>query len=275
MLKPKKNIAICAIIKNEKPAYISEWINWHLLVGIKEIHIYNNGNSINIAHSKVNIYKFPGRAVQLAAYQDFIKRFSKYYNYCAFIDVDEFIVPSTPPYDLNYFMTEYSQFGGLAINWIMFGMGDEKNKSQIKKSLMSSPNSHVKCIVKLDDVIRPLTPHSWGFKNNKYCVNELKNKVLGSYSRPLYSKIQLNHYFYRSLPELRQKIKRGRGDTVNPRRIEEVLKWYNGFKRKQKYNYTIFRVLAAKLGITIKEAMKVDLSITTPTKSLEHQLLGS
>jgi tetratricopeptide (TPR) repeat protein len=57
----------------------------------------------------------------------------------------------------------------------------------------------------------PSSPHDFIYKEDEYCVNEKKLRI--DYQRfPNYiEKIQLNHYFCRSLSEIEEKLKRGRG----------------------------------------------------------------
>jgi hypothetical protein len=83
----------------------------------------------------------------------------------------------------------------------------------------------IKCIVQPDKVLLPNSPHNFIFKENYYCVNEAKMNV--DYQRFPNStlKIQLNHYFCRSLAEIDLKLIRGRGDAGTPwkrRRFEDV-----------------------------------------------------
>ena len=46
----------------------------------------------NIINEKVTIIKFDGKCKQIDAYNDFIYKYSVNYDWCAFFDMDEFIV---------------------------------------------------------------------------------------------------------------------------------------------------------------------------------------
>lgn len=90
-----KNI-ICAIAKNEEK-YILDFCKYHLDLGFDEIHVYDNdpefplGQIIDIPGVIVHPWA-DGRsryAPQMTAYKDCIEKVD--YDWCAFIDVDEFI----------------------------------------------------------------------------------------------------------------------------------------------------------------------------------------
>lgn len=81
---------------------------------------------------------------QWRAYNDCLMRHRYRHKFIAFIDVDEFIVlqqQHTEPagrsgsdgggaarQDINQFMRQYEQYGGLAINWLMFGSSGHKEQ---------------------------------------------------------------------------------------------------------------------------------------------------
>ena len=92
--------AICAIAKNENN-YIKEWCDYHLELGFDKIYVFdnndNNGERISDAVSCDSVVidnRFRGkndRMHQGDAYISFYREKSKYYDWVAFIDIDEFI----------------------------------------------------------------------------------------------------------------------------------------------------------------------------------------
>ena len=86
-----KNV-ICAIARNEKK-YIADFCNYHLNLGFDEIHIYDNGqNDFSPTDKRIIVHPFTdcaSKCPQIEAYKDFIKTVD--YDWCAFIDIDEFI----------------------------------------------------------------------------------------------------------------------------------------------------------------------------------------
>ena len=80
---------ICAIAKNEA-FYINDWIQYHLNLGFDEIYIFDNGNNGIIKNATIFDYtKENTGCIQLKAYHWFVKNID--YDWCAFIDIDEFI----------------------------------------------------------------------------------------------------------------------------------------------------------------------------------------
>jgi hypothetical protein len=90
-----KNI-ICAIAKHEEK-YIKDFCQYHLDLGFDEIHIYDNDPELPLSNmfkniSNVIIHEWINKSnisPQVSAYNDCIKNVE--YDWCAFIDVDEFI----------------------------------------------------------------------------------------------------------------------------------------------------------------------------------------
>lgn len=86
-----KNV-ICAIARNEKK-YLTDFCNYHLNLGFDEIHIYDNGqNDFMPTDKRIVVHPFTdcaSKCPQLEAYKDFMKTVD--YDWCAFIDIDEFI----------------------------------------------------------------------------------------------------------------------------------------------------------------------------------------
>ena len=98
--RPVCNLAVCAIAKDEG-TYFKEWIEWHIGKGVDKFIIYDNGSTDNtksvlrpyIDAGTVEYISFPGYRRQLAAYDDCLRRHRLDFNWIAFIDLDEFIVP--------------------------------------------------------------------------------------------------------------------------------------------------------------------------------------
>ena len=94
------DLAIVAILKNEAP-YLKEWLDYHLLAGVDHFYLYDNESPDNQAEvaapyveaGLVDYFPMPGKAMQMVAYNDAIKRFKFHCRYMAFIDGDEFIYP--------------------------------------------------------------------------------------------------------------------------------------------------------------------------------------
>ena len=113
---------ICAIMRNEHK-YIREWVEHHIQIGVSHFYLYDNESTKGyadeigdyLANGTVEIKYWPDsmnteRASrnnkQISAYNNFISSRKWCDNeWCAFIDLDEFINPSV---DLLNFLNNQS-----------------------------------------------------------------------------------------------------------------------------------------------------------------------
>ena len=230
------NLSICCIIKNENE-YLEEWIKYHLEIGVEHFYLYDNDSKVPVKSTLqklqlagfTTVIRISGRARQIKAYKDCLRRFGNYSNWIAFIDTDEFILPKEPKGDLPKFLKNYEQYGGLGINWLIFGSnGHTKRtfKPQLESFTMRSEedfvtNKHIKTIVQPKYVTGVIGSHSFSFEEGKFCVNENFDPITGAFSDNSVNQIQLNHYYCRSMEEYEDKIKRGLGDTRRKRTMDE------------------------------------------------------
>src|SRR6056297_2188452 len=99
-------ISICAIIKDEGP-YLTEWLEFHRLVGIDRFYLYDNGSSDNtpeilqpyIKAGIVHLIPWPKfidkSNPQYLAYAHAAALTSNRTFWLAYIDLDEFLFPVT------------------------------------------------------------------------------------------------------------------------------------------------------------------------------------
>lgn len=237
----KHPVAICAIAKNEGP-YLKEWVEFHLKTGVTRFFIYDNDSETPIAEilheyvqkGVVHVEVVKGKQKQRHAYKHCLANFGRSCQWIAFIDVDEYIVPRTLSGNLPEFLKAYEKFGGLGINWLVFGSNGHISKpvesqmlSYRKRFLKTAViNSHIKSIVQPRYVkSASADPHHFIFRRGKHCVNENFHRITGSRTPNSTNKIQLNHYFLRSLKEFEEKIERGRADGGQTRSMEDFQIW--------------------------------------------------
>lgn len=212
--------AICAMIKDEQE-YLDEWLNYHLNLGINEIYLYEDYNSIshlpitNKYGEKVKLFsideiftnetndKMLGRQEKL--YDWFIVNNKKNFDWVLFIDIDEFLILTC---DLQTLLEEYSDKTGILLHWKWYGASGHINKPDggvMKNYTIESPNpfdywwSH-KSFLNIKN-----------FSGWSKHVHEVKNAVFpltdwGSH------KAYLNHYFTKSWEEWKTKLF-SRGDV--------------------------------------------------------------
>lgn len=215
-------LGLCLIAKDEKESYLREWLDYHFLAGVDFACIYDNGSTIpikSILHdvNNLEIVDWPGAFAQSHAYSNFIERYRGKIKWGAFIDADEFIVSQCG--DIKQNLKGHSSFGGLGLNWRMFGSNSliDNEKSQINAFTRRAPdtfppNKHIKTIAQLAVTTRYLTPHSFAYVGHYFCANELGHPCYGALANFTAQHIHINHYYTRSYNEYQQKLAKGRAD---------------------------------------------------------------
>jgi hypothetical protein len=224
-------LGVVAIVKDED-LYLPEWIAYYRMMGATHFWIYDNDSKVPVAksisklnHGDIVAVPFPGRARQIDAYNHALSFARGKVTWLAVIDVDEYIIPKKAM-DLCDLLKDYENYGGLAINWQMFGPSGHKTKPsglQIeaykkRNKIDAEVNRHVKMVVRPERVEKGRDPHSMFFKDGFYAVNEKKILVEGSFSAPVSTEIvQINHYFTRTTEEYKVKISKGDPNGAEPK----------------------------------------------------------
>lgn len=220
---------ICAIIKDCKPEYLEEWVQFHTAVGFENIVIYDNESALPIRdvvghHHNVEVIPHAGKDQQFVVYDGHVKRYRGVTRWCAVIDDDELVVPKNPTNNINDLLRDYEEHSALAMHWAPFGSSDLTEDTPVwqifKFNKRGAINPHIKSIVKLEHTIRSRNTHSFLYSTGD-CVNERKQPVIGHISEPVAADlIQLNHYYYRTYPEWVHKCTRGYADYAPPMKLE-------------------------------------------------------
>lgn len=235
--KHKYVISLCCINKDENE-YLEEWIKYHRKIGVDHFYIYDNGSKVplkdtlseQIKMKQATVIPYPGIGQQTGAYDHCLQHFGKKSKWIGFIDMDEFIVPKKPLGDLKTLLKDYERYGGLGINWQVFGSSGQLRKTtrpQIERFTLRSEthsevNNHIKSIVQPEFTISvSVDCHHFVYKRNKFCVNENFLPITNAFSPCSTDKIQLNHYYCRSLEEYNEKIERGFADHVGVRDLSQ------------------------------------------------------
>ena len=165
---------VCCICKNESK-YIEEFIEYHLELGFDKIIIGDNndidGESYDdqlkdyIDYGEVEIVNLRGLvAQQMLFYNDIIHNYD--YEWCAFIDCDEFLTFSKNSKFTNIkdFLNSNKDIKAYAVNWMVYGdnervysgSGDVVNRFKIPKPnnfrfhYQFPENYHIKSILHKD-----------------------------------------------------------------------------------------------------------------------------
>jgi hypothetical protein len=235
------NLSILTLIKNES-LYISEWLEYHLLVGADHFWIVNNESGDNIsdvlapyiAMGLVDLSYWPGQSQQIKIYNKVIKQVRWSTFWLALIDADEFLVPMhgrSVPVILH--LREYMV--GIHVQWMVFGANEQQ---------------HWECRLVLERFQNHTTANTFNNGFTKLILNPRKVRFMHfhwadywrthyPYGRTLcgrretyeyqslkkvrcYEELRLNHYFTKSRDEW--ELKRNRGRASGLRKYDDAIK---------------------------------------------------
>lgn len=255
----KYRLVICALFQDEA-FFLREWIEFHRLIGVEHFYLYDNLSTDDYAQilkpyleeGLVELLEWPVETrnqweywhlLQLPVYNDALARAKESAQWAAFIDLDEFLVPLRHDH-LEPLLAEYEEYGGLAVNWQLFGTSGLDVLSEGKlliESLLwkASPDRDAHRIVKL--VVQPQrvayigNPHSFEFCGGFCAVasdgSPQPSGQMGGHI--VLDTIQLNHYWCGTKEWfLKNKLPRRTkwGTAILPEHLELILSSFNEVK---------------------------------------------
>ena len=264
------SICLFSCAKNEHD-YIYEWIYYHLKIGFDEIYIcdtsddnnmktctFKNDSQIKLVHEKLNGREFGHLQYEFQNkyFNNFIK---KKHKWCAFIDVDEFIVIKKHKNIKEFLNSINFENGSLGMNWVIFGNNNQLKyiKEPVIKRFTKCDNKcdkHVKILVCTKSVNHFNNQH-FAVLNEGHQINENKKKFkCGPWQEDSSNNhIQVNHYVLKSKEEYLNRTKnhhcRQYNDTHyilhNRNHIEDLtalnlLLYNNNFKNLNKFDYEFY-----------------------------------
>lgn len=220
-------VSICAIVKNEG-RYIQEWLSYHYAIGIERFVIFHNSSTDDTlaqiaawpASHLVEVIEWPYDAPQSSAYKEMLKNHRDVSDWCAFIDVDEFITPKGSKSLHEVLRALPDDVGGLYIHWLMFGSAGhtERQPGLVTETFTRrghsgfAPNRYGKSIVRMSAVTDLLGPHIIGSRLrfvNTEGVDVAQDKG-GAQEGVCHTALAIHHYFTKSLEEWRVRRALGR-----------------------------------------------------------------
>lgn len=233
------------IAKNEGD-YIKEWLEYHQLVGIDHVVIYDNESNDDlkkqideyIKEGFVDYQYVSGRGMQIASYNDAVVRYKNVSKYLAFIDADEFLVPlsSQDIYDtVDELMCSNPNAGGVVVNWRMFGPSGHVKKPEglvienyLYRTKENTPqNNCIKTIANPRLIKEVVHAHYSKYITGIYSIDDSGRPVFGSQNvnhKP--SKLRINHYFTKSKEEWDKRRKLGKADTKDVKDLRTDAEFY-------------------------------------------------
>jgi hypothetical protein len=274
-------LCIVAIVKNEG-LYLTEWIEFHQLVGCTKFLIYDNGSTDNTK----NILEFyrkkgvldwvdwphlaPWLNTQQLAYIHAIYNLRDKVRWIAFIDVDEFIF-SPPNKDIRAFLRNYTDLPALIMYWTLFGTSGHKTRPQglvtenytRRLNVMHPDNRYIplsKSIVQPLRIKAVSSPHyfqtdHWpvlGYDENRTPMTKVSNKLEQN-------QLRIHHYYTKSMEDWNERISRpwaSRGNRIDLKDSPIMKSYENAFSQihKHEINDTTIAYLIPEL----KQRMKVN-----------------
>lgn len=227
-------IAIVSISKNEGP-YLLEWIEFHRIVGVTKFYFYDNDSTDNTAEllqpyidaGVVEYTLIEGVARQLDAYNDAIAKHKDDVRWMAFIDMDEYLVPTEPAKSISSVVDEIvtkagGGAAGVGVNWAIFGTSHKEVSQQgliTANYFMRAENDyylniHIKVICNPRLVKNYISPHYPVYVRGAYTVKEAYGtRIIGwGANKIIYKNIRINHYYTKSTEDYAKKRNRGLGD---------------------------------------------------------------
>lgn len=260
------NCIVCAIAKQEN-LYIYEWAKHHLDIGFSHVHIYDNNEfdgeciadvfcGTDIEH-QITIHDVRGKTcMQLVVYQECYD--NEEFDWCAFIDIDEFITFVNPSMCIQDFLSDKTQFDAVHLNWLCYGDDEqlESDNRNVRERIVNPimpldfrsqyilipDNAHIKSILKKSkdliwnspsQIIKWANPHTPG--NLKLVCNELGKQILNSpWTKLNHNVCYVAHYITKTISEYGIKVQRRAADNNN---------YYHSYTRFFLYNKLTLRKL--------------------------------
>ena len=244
-------LSVVVIVKDEA-SYLAEWIEFHQLVGVQHVYLYDNG-STDDTHAVLAPYSRSGFvtyvpwacfdanvAPQRHAYAHALCNFGPMWRWMAFIDVDEFIF-SLHHDSLQDVLPGYEDLPALALHWHMFGTSGHKTRPQglvienytRRAALPARKDADLckwKSIVDPTKIKAVVSPHIFTLTDGrKGAFDEDRRWFQKAQRAQAASRIlRLNHYFTRSEEELAAKIAKG-DVSRSPADILRPTEWLAAF----------------------------------------------
>lgn len=220
---------ICAIIKNEH-LYLKEWLDYHLSLGFSEVYLfedYGSESHMDIVKDYPMVHLFPlcvsgmkegNPNRQNDLYPWFCKIYKDQMDWCAFIDIDEFIV-FEEGYTLESFLSEFQDlsFDGVTLYWKMYNANGhiERPKGTVFENYTTIGDPYpekwtrffYKTIVNMHrEVYHWINTH----KPNNTCNTEFNRFDVRLWvNKKTFRKAWINHYFTKSVEDYMVRLNRG------------------------------------------------------------------
>lgn len=237
-------LAICAVFKNEAP-FLLEWIAYHRAIGFDGFVLYDNDSTDGGADlvrrsavgGMVKILHWPRRPGQLPAYRHFIYNFAADFDWVAFLDIDEFLLPARGD-GIRGLLPAWRDFSAVVMHWRVFGSSGWESRPEglvIENYVMRSPdalpvNRHIKSLVRCAELLDVTeNPHEFQVAGPVCDTAGRPAEMVGIRNAVCHENLVVNHYMTRSRQDWMAKIRRGSAmfEYSEPKYKQELLEHFD------------------------------------------------
>ena len=175
--------AACIYVRNERHD-ILEWILHHIAIGFDTVLLMDNNSedgTLDVATSaarlhdvRVGTWTETGSVSQRRCYDHLLQKYGREFDWMAFIDADEFILPLRD-HSIKTFLATVSDHAAVALNWAIFGTSGhvgppsglvlENFLRRAHDEFLS--NRHVKSIVRPSLTAGAVNPHMFNLHGQR------------------------------------------------------------------------------------------------------------
>jgi hypothetical protein len=261
-------IAIAAIVKDEG-AYLAEWVEFHLMLGVRHIFFYDNGSTDNTPevlapYLKDNLVSilpwrnFAGPAQPLA-FAHALANFGPNFRWMAFTDVDEFLFPVQGS-SLDETMKTLEHLPAISLPWMMFGFSGHQIRPEglviknFTERAAFPPIASQYTLLKHKSIVNPravyndIGIHLFVTKQHGEVLINDRGQIyphgkIRSLKHATADHLRLHHYFTRSHEEFHEKLLKGRVDKLGKVQMDVLDRRIGQYKRHTEQDTTIWRFI--------------------------------
>ena len=221
-------LAVCAIFREEAP-FLDEWLTFHAGVGVTHFYLYNNYSTDDfravlapwMARGTVTLHDWPRKVGQLSAYRHCVRHYRRRARWLAFIDVDEFLF-SPETVDIRPVLRRYDDVPGVLVWGMFFGASGHERRPAgplteafVRRAAAAVVRSG-KTIANPRMIYAIRSPHVFKFTDGEAVDTSGRPERVGK-DAPVFGVLRYNHYWSRSLEDLKTKVARGDASTPQAR----------------------------------------------------------
>jgi glycosyl transferase family 92 len=230
--RPGAYLAACTMYRDDA-AYLPEWVEFHLLMGVERFFLYDNGSTdehrevlapymgagiVTVHEWRQPFLRQRGRPRGIVtAFEHCVGEHSGDARWIAFLDIDEFVF-SPAGATLPEVLRDYEQFPGVVVNRAEFGPSGHRTKPEglviesylQRRDVKPDEETSIKSIVDPRRVARCLGSHSFVYRDGLPVDEEMRPLDMLRYRRhkPVcWSRMRVHHYWSRSEEERLRKAR--------------------------------------------------------------------